>query len=58
MKDDLFWYIAEDDLIDCKIGDEESQHEGYVISNQYGMFKVVDRLTFSRANFTIQKSWF
>ena len=57
MKDDLFWYITEDDLIDCKIGDEESQHEGYVISNQYGVFKVVDRPTFSRANFTIQKSW-
>ena len=57
IKDDLFCYIEELDDIVCMIGDEMSLHEGYVIDNKYGTFKVVDREEFSRANFITEKTW-
>jgi len=57
IKDDLFWFTNETDDITCMIGDTYSLHEGYVISNQYGIFKVVDRKEFSRANFLMAKTW-
>ena len=57
IKDDLFLFIYEEDDIECYIAGEQSFHEGYVIVNEFGMFKVVDRETFSHANFTIAKSW-
>jgi hypothetical protein len=57
IKDDLFLFIHEIDEIDCYINGEQSFHEGYVIVNNFGMFKVVDRETFSHANFTIAKNW-
>ena len=57
IKVDLFMFIHEEDDIECSIGDDLSFHEGYVIHNKFGSFKVVDRETFSHANFTIAKSW-
>ena len=39
------------------IGEESTLHEGYVITNKFGMFKVVDREEFSRANFIMEKTW-
>ena len=51
MKWDLFSFIERDDEIECYINDDECDHEGYVISNDYGTFKLVDRDTFSKANF-------
>ena len=57
IKDDLFLFIHEEDDIECSIGDDLSFHEGYVINNEFGMFKVVDRETFSHANFVMAKSW-
>jgi hypothetical protein len=57
IKDDLFLFIHEIDEIECFIGGVDSFHEGYVITNQFGTYKVVDRETFSHANFTIAKSW-
>lgn len=57
IKDDLFLFIHEEDEIECYIWDVQSFHEGYVISNKYGTLKVVDRETFSHANFVIPKSW-
>ena len=57
IKDDLFLFIYEEDEIECYIHDVQSFHEGYVITNKYGTLKVVDRETFSHANFTLQKSW-
>jgi hypothetical protein len=57
IKDDLFLFIHELDEIECFIGDEMSFHEGYVIRNKFGTYKVVDRETFSHANFTIAKNW-
>jgi len=57
IKDDLFLFIHELDEIECFIGDEMSFHEGYVIRNKFGTYKIVDRETFSHANFTIAKNW-
>ncbi len=57
IKDDLFLFIHEEDEIECYLWDVQSFHEGYVISNEYGTLKVVDREVFSHANFTAAKSW-
>jgi len=57
IKDDLFCFIQEEDEIGCLIGEEATLHEGYVITNKFGMFKVVDREEFSRANFIMEKTW-
>jgi len=57
IKVDLFMFIHEEDDIECSIGDDLSFHEGYVIHNKFGSYKVVDRETFSHANFTIAKNW-
>ena len=57
IKDDLFMFIHEEDEIECSINSVDSFHEGYVISNEYGTLKVVDREVFSHANFTAAKSW-
>ena len=57
IKDDLFCFIDECDDIVCMIGEEATLHEGYVITNKFGMFKVVDREEFSRANFIMEKTW-
>ena len=51
IKWDLFSFIVRDDAIECYINDEECDHEGYVISNDYGTFKIVDRDVFSKNNF-------
>ena len=51
IKWDLFSFIERDDEIECYINDEECDHEGYVISNDYGTFKLVDRDVFSKHNF-------
>ena len=57
IKTDMFLFIDERDEIGCMIGDEPVCHEGYVITNDYGTFKVVDREEFSRANFIMEKTW-
>ena len=57
IKEDLFCFIQEEDDICCMIGNAPTLHEGYCITNQHGMFKVVDREEFSRANFLLEKSW-
>jgi len=57
IKDDLFLFIHEEDEIECYIHDVQTFHEGYVIHNKFGSYKVVDREVFSHANFTIAKNW-
>ena len=57
IKADLFLFIHEMDDIECYLWDVANFHEGYVIVNQFGTFKVVDRETFSHANFVAPKSW-
>ena len=43
--------------VDCFIGDEECGHEGYVMTNDDGTFKLVKRGIFSYANFNLKKNW-
>jgi len=51
IKWDMFSHIIRDDDIECYINDEECDHEGYVMSNEFGTFKLVDRDVFSKHNF-------
>ena len=51
IKWDMLSFIERNADIECSIDDEECDHEGYVISNEFGMFKIVDRDIFSRSNF-------
>ena len=51
IKWDMFSHIIRDDDIECYINDEECDHEGYVMSNEFGTFKIVDRDIFSKHNF-------
>jgi hypothetical protein len=57
IKMDLFCFIESDTDIRCEIDGELSDHEGYVMVNEFGMFKIVDRDQFSRLNFIIAKDW-
>ena len=57
IKTDMFLFIQEEDNIECSINGEDSFHEGYVITNQFGTYKIVDREVFSYNNFVIPKSW-
>jgi Family of unknown function (DUF6267) len=63
-----FWLliksIKEDCLFLCRnngpeayIGYDRIDAEGYVMTNEFGMFKLVNRESFSRANFNLVKSW-
>jgi len=57
IKMDLFCFIECGTDITCEIDGQISDHEGYVISNSYGTYKVVNREEFSRLNFTLPKKW-
>ena len=51
IKHDMFNLIERFDDVECYIDDEECDHEGYVIVNEFGTFKIIDREYFSCANF-------
>ena len=51
IKHDMFNYIERLDDVECYIDDEECDHEGYVIVNEFGTYKIIDREYFSCANF-------
>ena len=57
IKLELFEYIERYDDIDCYLGESMCDHEGYVISNEFGTYKVVNREVFSFFNFTMEKTW-
>ena len=50
-------YLCRNDGPDAYIGDDQIDAEGYVMTNDFGMFKLVNREVFSHANFTMQKNW-
>ena len=63
-----FWFliksIKDDVLFMCRnngpkayIGVKQCEGEGYVRSNEYGTYKLVNRYEFSRANFNNMKAW-
>ena len=47
----LCYHIEADDSMECYIEEERCDHEGYVLSNDYGSYKIVNREGFSKANF-------
>jgi hypothetical protein len=47
----LCYHIEADDSMECYIEEERCDHEGYVLTNDYGSYKIVNREGFSRANF-------
>jgi hypothetical protein len=56
--------IKEDCLFLCRnngpeayLGYDRIDSEGYVMTNKYGMYKLVNREVFSHANFNTQKNW-
>ena len=51
IKHDLMLHIATYNEVECYINGEEVGHEGYVLSNDYGTFKLIYREVFSNANF-------
>jgi len=51
IKHDLMLHIDADHEVECYIRGEEVGHEGYVLSNDYGTFKLINREVFSNANF-------
>ena len=58
IKDDMFAFIdPPDDEIECYINDELCDHEGYVMHNKFGSYKIVNREVFSYYNFTLAKQW-
>ena len=53
---EMFEYIGTDLSVECYIMGENVGHEGYVMSNKFGTFKIVNRKIFSYANFAISRS--
>jgi hypothetical protein len=50
-------YLCRNNGPEAYIANERIDAEGYVMTNEFGMFKLVNREVFSHANFTIQKNW-
>jgi hypothetical protein len=56
IKDDCL-YLCRNNGPEAYIGTDRIDAEGYVMTNEFGMFKLVNREVFSRANFNFAKSW-
>jgi hypothetical protein len=56
IKDDCL-FLCRNDGPAAYIGYNRIDAEGYVMTNEFGMFKLVNREVFSRANFNMVKSW-
>ena len=49
--------IESTESVECAIMGEPTTHEGFVMTNKFGTYKLVNRREFSHANFTVQKQW-
>jgi hypothetical protein len=49
--------IESAESVECAIMGEPTTHEGFVMTNKFGTYKLVNRREFSHANFTVQKQW-
>jgi Family of unknown function (DUF6267) len=56
IKDDCL-FLCRNDGPAAYIGYNRIDAEGYVMTNKFGMFKLVNRECFSHANFNLAKSW-
>jgi hypothetical protein len=50
-------FLCSNDGPEAYIDDDRIDSEGYVMTNKYGMYKLVNREVFSHANFNTQKNW-
>jgi hypothetical protein len=50
-------YLCRNDGPEAYIGYDRIDAEGYVMTNEFGMFKLINREVFSYANFNLAKSW-
>jgi hypothetical protein len=50
-------FLCRNDGPEAYIGHDRIDAEGYVMANEFGMFKLVNRESFSYANFTNIKAW-
>ena len=57
IKELLMEGITSDEDVQCYIGEHQCDHEGYVMTNKFGTFKLINRRQFSYANFTLRKEW-
>lgn len=57
IKMDTFFYIECDTDIRCEIDGKITDHEGYVMHNEFGSYKIVNREEFSHHNFILAKQW-
>ena len=57
IKELLMEGITSTENIECFIDSVKCEHEGYVMSNDFGTYKLVNRKQFSYANFNIRKEW-
>ena len=53
IKMDMFAYIDCESIAECYIGEEMCDQEGYVLHNEFGTYKIVNREGFSHANFNL-----
>ena len=49
--------MRDDFKVDCWLGNDYIDGEGYVMHSKHGVYKLVDRETFSHYNFNIIRSW-
>ena len=56
IKDDML-FLCRNNGPKSYIGNRQCGGEGYVRTNEFGMFKLVNREKFSHANFNLAKSW-
>ncbi|AOO15440.1 hypothetical protein W1080910_168 [Cyanophage S-RIM12 isolate W1_08_0910] len=56
LKQHLLNAVVPNDNVECFIDGNLSSHEGFVIPSN-NPYKLVDRLTFSKANFNLNKTW-
>ena len=56
IKDDCL-FLCRNDGPAAYIGYNRIDAEGYVLTNEFGMFKLVNREVFSRSNFNLAKTW-
>ena len=57
IKELLMEGITSKENIECFIDAVKCEHEGYVMTNDFGTYKSVNRKQFSYANFNIRKEW-
>ena len=53
IKIDMLSYILVDNSLSCEFDGEPISHEGIVMTNKYGTFKIIDREVFSYLNFKV-----